>query len=149
MVAQLMSIKITTILFLLDITVLPRLFLVICWRKSKVFLHVLCDIVYMNGCKTASLFLYFQVWDGAILVIYGVLVVSWWNYALYVYCHLFMLAKSNKLEESPYAKYVIQGEALFQTHENLEHLAMMERVLGPIPEHMLRRVEWVPFYKCY
>ncbi|KAE9454649.1 hypothetical protein C3L33_13432, partial [Rhododendron williamsianum] len=33
------------------------------------------------------------------------------------------------------------GEALFQTHENLEHLAMMERVLGPIPEHMLRRVD--------
>ncbi|XP_027081210.2 serine/threonine-protein kinase AFC3-like isoform X2 [Coffea arabica] len=31
------------------------------------------------------------------------------------------------------------GEALFQTHENLEHLAMMERVLGPLPEHMTRR----------
>ncbi|XP_068481746.1 serine/threonine-protein kinase AFC3 isoform X2 [Phaseolus vulgaris] len=31
------------------------------------------------------------------------------------------------------------GEALFQTHENLEHLAMMERVLGPIPENMIRR----------
>ncbi|KAL2346887.1 hypothetical protein Fmac_000887 [Flemingia macrophylla] len=31
------------------------------------------------------------------------------------------------------------GETLFQTHENLEHLAMMERVLGPIPEHMIRR----------
>ncbi|KAG6770654.1 hypothetical protein POTOM_026343 [Populus tomentosa] len=29
------------------------------------------------------------------------------------------------------------GEALFQTHENLEHLAMMERVLGPLPEHMI------------
>ncbi|KAL5552768.1 hypothetical protein UlMin_040169 [Ulmus minor] len=33
------------------------------------------------------------------------------------------------------------GEALFQTHENLEHLAMMERVLGPIPEHMLKTAE--------
>ncbi|CAN6447473.1 unnamed protein product [Victoria cruziana] len=33
------------------------------------------------------------------------------------------------------------GEALFQTHENLEHLAMMERVLGPIPQHILKRVE--------
>jgi dual-specificity kinase len=33
------------------------------------------------------------------------------------------------------------GEALFQTHENLEHLAMMERVLGPLPMHMLKRVE--------
>ncbi|XP_022864148.1 serine/threonine-protein kinase AFC3 isoform X5 [Olea europaea var. sylvestris] len=31
------------------------------------------------------------------------------------------------------------GEVLFQTHENLEHLAMMERVLGPLPEHMIRR----------
>ncbi|GAY60224.1 hypothetical protein CUMW_200300 [Citrus unshiu] len=31
------------------------------------------------------------------------------------------------------------GEALFQTHENLEHLAMMERALGPLPEHMIRR----------
>ncbi|XP_073152373.1 serine/threonine-protein kinase AFC2-like isoform X1 [Henckelia pumila] len=31
------------------------------------------------------------------------------------------------------------GEALFQTHENLEHLAMMERVLGHLPNHMLKR----------
>ncbi|XP_051151454.1 serine/threonine-protein kinase AFC3-like isoform X3 [Andrographis paniculata] len=31
------------------------------------------------------------------------------------------------------------GEALFQTHENLEHLAMMERVLGSLPEHMIRK----------
>ena len=34
------------------------------------------------------------------------------------------------------------GEALFQTHENLEHLAMMERVLGPLPQHLLRRADW-------
>ncbi|XP_022846552.1 serine/threonine-protein kinase AFC1-like isoform X2 [Olea europaea var. sylvestris] len=33
------------------------------------------------------------------------------------------------------------GEALFQTHENLEHLAMMERVLGPLPQYMLKRVD--------
>ncbi|XP_028951224.1 serine/threonine-protein kinase AFC1-like isoform X3 [Malus sylvestris] len=33
------------------------------------------------------------------------------------------------------------GEALFQTHENLEHLAMMERVLGPMPQHMLKRAD--------
>ncbi|KAL9266269.1 Serine/threonine-protein kinase AFC2-like protein [Drosera capensis] len=33
------------------------------------------------------------------------------------------------------------GEALFQTHENLEHLAMMERVLGPLPSQMLRKVD--------
>jgi serine/threonine protein kinase len=28
------------------------------------------------------------------------------------------------------------GEALFQTHDNAEHLAMMERVLGPVPAPM-------------
>jgi len=33
------------------------------------------------------------------------------------------------------------GEALFQTHENLEHLAMMERVLGPLPPHMATRAD--------
>ncbi|KVI06276.1 Protein kinase, catalytic domain-containing protein [Cynara cardunculus var. scolymus] len=33
------------------------------------------------------------------------------------------------------------GEALFQTHENLEHLAMMERVLGPLPMHMLKKAD--------
>ncbi|CAI9093480.1 OLC1v1028985C1 [Oldenlandia corymbosa var. corymbosa] len=31
------------------------------------------------------------------------------------------------------------GKALFQTHENLEHLAMMERVLGRLPEHMTQK----------
>ncbi|XP_057467195.1 serine/threonine-protein kinase AFC3 [Actinidia eriantha] len=34
---------------------------------------------------------------------------------------------------------LFSGEALFQTHENLEHLAMMERVLGPLPEHMVQK----------
>ncbi|XP_068669454.1 serine/threonine-protein kinase AFC1-like isoform X2 [Aristolochia californica] len=33
------------------------------------------------------------------------------------------------------------GEALFQTHENLEHLAMMERVLGPLPKQMVHRAD--------
>ncbi|XP_058099022.1 serine/threonine-protein kinase AFC1-like isoform X2 [Magnolia sinica] len=33
------------------------------------------------------------------------------------------------------------GEALFQTHENLEHLAMMERVLGPLPQQMVNRAD--------
>lgn len=28
------------------------------------------------------------------------------------------------------------GDALFQTHDNLEHLAMMNSVLGPLPIHM-------------
>lgn len=31
----------------------------------------------------------------------------------------------------------VTGEALFQTHENLEHLAMMEKVFGPMPRSML------------
>uniref|UniRef100_A0A7S3VIQ8 Protein kinase domain-containing protein n=2 Tax=Dunaliella tertiolecta TaxID=3047 RepID=A0A7S3VIQ8_DUNTE len=34
---------------------------------------------------------------------------------------------------------LLTGDALFQTHENLEHLAMMEQVLGPIPEAMVER----------
>ncbi|XP_047462130.1 dual specificity protein kinase CLK4-like isoform X2 [Mugil cephalus] len=31
------------------------------------------------------------------------------------------------------------GRALFQTHDSKEHLAMMEKVLGPIPSHLLKR----------
>jgi dual-specificity kinase len=38
---------------------------------------------------------------------------------------------------------ISQGDALFQTHENLEHLAMMEAVLGPIPEEMIKSSEYV------
>ncbi|GFH13427.1 protein kinase domain-containing protein, partial [Haematococcus lacustris] len=34
---------------------------------------------------------------------------------------------------------LLTGDALFQTHENLEHLAMMEQVLGPIPESLIQR----------
>ncbi|XP_064181485.1 dual specificity protein kinase CLK4b isoform X3 [Anguilla rostrata] len=33
------------------------------------------------------------------------------------------------------------GQTLFQTHDSKEHLAMMERVLGPIPPHMLQRTK--------
>ncbi|PWN25748.1 kinase-like protein [Jaminaea rosea] len=33
------------------------------------------------------------------------------------------------------------GEALFQTHDNLEHLAMMEQVLGPMPDSFRRKAE--------
>ncbi|KAG0048827.1 Dual specificity protein kinase clk3 [Gryganskiella cystojenkinii] len=32
----------------------------------------------------------------------------------------------------------LTGEALFQTHDNLEHLAMMQAVLGPIPDKLVR-----------
>jgi dual-specificity kinase len=31
------------------------------------------------------------------------------------------------------------GEAIFQTHEDSEHLAMMERILGKIPKSMTKR----------
>ncbi|XP_067103546.1 dual specificity protein kinase CLK4 isoform X1 [Osmerus mordax] len=31
------------------------------------------------------------------------------------------------------------GSTLFQTHDSKEHLAMMERVLGPIPTHLLQK----------
>ena len=35
---------------------------------------------------------------------------------------------------------LLTGDALFATHENAEHVAMMERVLGPIPDSLLRRI---------
>jgi len=31
------------------------------------------------------------------------------------------------------------GITMFQTHDNREHLAMMERILGPIPSRMIKR----------
>mmetsp|Transcript_17781 Transcript_17781/g.24589 ORF Transcript_17781/g.24589 Transcript_17781/m.24589 type:complete len:485 (-) Transcript_17781:146-1600(-) len=33
---------------------------------------------------------------------------------------------------------LLSGDAVFQTHDNLEHLAMMEAVLGPIPREMIQ-----------
>jgi dual-specificity kinase len=36
---------------------------------------------------------------------------------------------------------LLTGDALFQTHENLEHLAMMEVVLGPIPPALIARAD--------
>lgn len=33
------------------------------------------------------------------------------------------------------------GDALFQTHDNLEHLAMMECVLNPMPDDFRRKAE--------
>ncbi|KAJ3075247.1 dual specificity protein kinase kns1 [Podochytrium sp. JEL0797] len=32
----------------------------------------------------------------------------------------------------------LTGDALFQTHDNLEHLAMMQAALGPLPDHMVQ-----------
>ncbi len=31
-----------------------------------------------------------------------------------------------------------RGHTLFQTHDNLEHLAMMETILGPLPSRFVR-----------
>ncbi|XP_034545881.1 dual specificity protein kinase CLK1 isoform X2 [Notolabrus celidotus] len=33
------------------------------------------------------------------------------------------------------------GSTLFQTHDSKEHLAMMERVLGPIPTHLMQKTK--------
>jgi len=33
------------------------------------------------------------------------------------------------------------GFTLFQTHDNREHLAMMEKILGPIPDRLIRRTK--------
>jgi hypothetical protein len=33
------------------------------------------------------------------------------------------------------------GEATFQTHENLEHLAMMQKLFGKIPPTMMQAAE--------
>jgi CDC-like kinase len=34
---------------------------------------------------------------------------------------------------------LLQGMTLFQTHDNKEHLAMMERILGPLPYRMVKK----------
>lgn len=82
---------------------------------------------------------------GAIHVIYGALVVYSLSFARYVFVYLvrLCLGKGSCACMIELASYVLQGETLFQTHENLEHLAMMERVLGPLPRHMLERAEYV------
>ena len=40
----------------------------------------------------------------------------------------------------------MQGHTLFQTHDNLEHLAMMSRILGDMPQHIVRRTK-TSFYR--
>jgi dual-specificity kinase len=36
---------------------------------------------------------------------------------------------------------LVTGEALFKTHDNLEHLAMMQKVLGVIPASMVKKMQ--------
>jgi dual-specificity kinase len=70
------------------------------------------------------------------------------RYVIGAYFHLSSNHKDGVFE----LREVLQGEALFQTHENLEHLAMMERVLGPLPYHMLKKAEYVAVldpYQCH
>ncbi|XP_058877320.1 dual specificity protein kinase CLK2-like isoform X3 [Acipenser ruthenus] len=38
------------------------------------------------------------------------------------------------------------GITLFQTHDNREHLAMMERILGPIPSRMIRKTRQQKYF---
>lgn len=38
------------------------------------------------------------------------------------------------------------GDALFQTHDNLEHLAMMEVVMGAMPVRMINKSRYVPLF---
>ena len=93
--------------------------------------------------------------DGVILVMYGVLGAYWLSYVRYdsllapgLWCFLIRNAFVCIFYlNQPWSTLFdnVQGEALFQTHENLEHLAMMERVLGPLPQHMLKKSEWVLF----
>ncbi|XP_042908738.1 dual specificity protein kinase CLK2 isoform X3 [Parasteatoda tepidariorum] len=41
---------------------------------------------------------------------------------------------------------LLMGITLFQTHDNREHLAMMERILGPLPYRMCRKTKTKYFY---
>ena len=34
-----------------------------------------------------------------------------------------------------------KGELLFATHDNIEHLALIEQVIGPFPRRMLKRAK--------
>ena len=40
------------------------------------------------------------------------------------------------------------GEMFFSTHENVEHLALMEKVFGPFPRHMAEKSQ-PPFKECF
>lgn len=51
------------------------------------------------------------------------------------------LKNINQIENIPFSCIMFElylGITLFQTHDNREHLAMMERILGTIPYRMAR-----------
>ena len=79
-----------------------------------------CDL-WSVGCIlvelcSVSLPLQFSIWSFCIFGLW------WWRWCV-TFIHSF------------------QGKALFQTHGNLEHLAMMERVLGPLPHQMIQKAK--------
>ena len=39
-----------------------------------------------------------------------------------------------------------RGHTLFQTHDNLEHLAMMETILGPLPSRFVRETRKTRYF---
>ena len=39
-----------------------------------------------------------------------------------------------------------RGHTLFQTHDNLEHLAMMETILGPLPGRFVRETRKTKYF---
>uniref|UniRef100_A0A665UZA0 dual-specificity kinase n=1 Tax=Echeneis naucrates TaxID=173247 RepID=A0A665UZA0_ECHNA len=41
-----------------------------------------------------------------------------------------------------------EGFTLFQTHDSKEHLAMMERIQGPIPQRMIQRSRKLKYFHC-
>jgi len=41
---------------------------------------------------------------------------------------------------------LFRGTTLFQTHENKEHLAMMERILGPLPRRMIKKTSKTKYF---
>lgn len=40
------------------------------------------------------------------------------------------------------------GEMFFSTHENVEHIALMEKACGPFPRHMAEKSQ-SPFKECF
>uniref|UniRef100_A0A8C5G861 dual-specificity kinase n=1 Tax=Gouania willdenowi TaxID=441366 RepID=A0A8C5G861_GOUWI len=40
------------------------------------------------------------------------------------------------------------GRTLFPTHDSHEHLAMMEKILGPIPTHLLQQTRYTHTHNC-
>lgn len=44
---------------------------------------------------------------------------------------------------------LLSGDLLFPTHENYEHLAMIEKMCGPIPKHMAFATEEEKLKKCF